>query len=207
MTASLPETAQFLQRLVHDEAKVVTQTGRYGMHEAHKRIFAGGKGQGGVAALLYLIGSHRRLGGFIGFDAHLPWEIQMDIALEIGAADGSGGDGIVSRGVECARGLLGFQSLVEEKRRLAGGLRQLATPICFVYEGSREEGQNVVSLLAGGLRMGVTERWCANGGEEWYGSSENMEAVFGFLEKTGVPRMCHVRECEPGVIAVAGRGD
>jgi hypothetical protein len=157
---------------------------------------------------LYLIGSHRRLGGFIGFDAHLPWEIQMDIALRIGAASRSGGDGTVSRGVECARGLLGFQSLVEEEGRLGEGLRQLATPICFVYEGSREKGQNVVSLLAGGLRIGVTERWCANGGEEWYGSSENMEAVFGFLEKTGVPRMCRVSDCEPGVsIAGAGRGE
>ncbi|KAL3446061.1 hypothetical protein BJX65DRAFT_279976 [Aspergillus insuetus] len=195
-TASLRETAKFLQRLVHEEAKVLTQTGKCGMHEAHHRIFVAGKGQGGAAALLYLIGSHRRLGGFIGFDAHIPWESQMDMVLAIWAADGCGGDLGALKGVDCVRGLLGFEPLEGKEGKGTDAMRQLETPVCFMYDGLREKGRSVVSLLAGGFRMTVTNRWCAHGGEEWYGSSEDMEAVFGFLEMVGVPRIRHVRECE-----------
>jgi predicted esterase len=195
-TASLPETAEFLQRLVHEEAKVLTQTGRCGMHQAHKRIFIGGKGQGGAAALLYLAGSHRRLGGFIGLDAALPWQYHMEIAVQLGAAEGSCGDDSVSRGVQCVRSLLGFKRLGEEERRLADRLCQLETPVCFVYEGSREKGRNLVSLFADGFGMDITKWWCENGAKECHASSDSMKAVLGFLEKVGVPRMYPVSERE-----------
>lgn len=82
-TGMLPETAVFLQRLIHSEARVLRDTGGYGLHAAYGRIVLGGMSHGGAAALLYLLGSHRPLGGLLGIGAMLPWKYQLELLLEM----------------------------------------------------------------------------------------------------------------------------
>ncbi|KAL2839009.1 hypothetical protein BJX68DRAFT_248267 [Aspergillus pseudodeflectus] len=195
--ASLVETAQFLQRLVHEEAKVIAQTGRYGMHQAHRRIFIGGKGQGGAAALLYLLGSHRQLGGVICFDAVLPWEYQLEVALEVTVLGGGNGNIGAVRGLNLVRCLLGFEGRDgrSDLARNMDGLHHLRTPVFFGCGGeSRGSGQATVSLLDCAFRMHVTERWCGKGGKQWYTQPDNVEAVLWFLSGACVPRVYNVTE-------------
>ncbi|KAL2810550.1 hypothetical protein BJX63DRAFT_315207 [Aspergillus granulosus] len=184
-TASLPETARFLQRVINDEAKVLMTAGKHGMHEAHKRLFVGGSGHGGAVALLYLLGSHRQLGGFIGLDAMLPWQFQLEIALEVGTS-GDGDSGVV-RGVNYVRELLGFERLEGNKGGCVEALQHLRTPVFFGYRESREKGRVVASLLADAFRVHITEKWCASRGTEYYSQPENLEALVEFLEEICVP--------------------
>ncbi|KAL2835472.1 hypothetical protein BJY01DRAFT_223686 [Aspergillus pseudoustus] len=191
-TASLAETARFLQRLIHDEAKVLTKNGKYRMHEAHKRIFIGGHGQGGAAALLYLLGSHRRLGGFIGLDTTMPWQLQLEMALEVGM-HGEDDFGVV-RGVDYVRDLLGFEHLEEKGGEYAKSLLHLRTPVFLGHGAPQKHGRIIASVLAAGFRMEVTERLGASKGRQWYAQAEDLEAVLGFVEGIGVPRTCLVSE-------------
>jgi hypothetical protein len=171
------------------------------MHEAHRRIFIGGNGQGGAAALLYLLGSHRQLGGLICFDAVLPWEYQLDLALEVTGSGSGGNDAGALRGVNFMRSLLGFEDL-DRRSDLTGtrdGLHHLRTPVFFGYgEKCRGIARPILSVLDCGFRMDVTEKLCENGGERWYAHPDNVEAVLGFLAGMCMPRVCTVTNFEVG---------
>ncbi|KAL3461960.1 hypothetical protein BJX64DRAFT_260044 [Aspergillus heterothallicus] len=191
-TASLPETARFLQRLIHDEAKMLVAEGRIGMYAAHKRIVIGGKGHGGAAALLYLLGSHRQLGGFIGFEVTVPWQFQLDLAVAMGM--GGPDVGSPARVVHWARALLEFEGVDVKVDRdtHAHRLLHLRTPVFLGVGGPGD--QDLGLLFDRAFSVEITQRLWASEGKGWYSLPENLETVCAFLERISIPRSYPVLE-------------
>lgn len=207
-TATLPETAVFLQRLIHSEARLLRDKGDYGLHAAYGRVVVGGLSHGGAAALLYLLGSHRPLGGFLGIGALLPWKYQLELLLEM-YEDGFGRRKAIV-GTNYVRDLLQFERLAvgnegyrscenlkdAEKDNQAARMPAWQYPLihlntpAFLGHGSQPEKENSMGRCLGGIfGMDVIDIDCTEHGKEWYSVPEAFEHVLSFLEqRVGIHR-------------------
>lgn len=215
-TGTLPETAVFLQRLIHSEARLLRDIGGYGLHAAYGRVVLGGMSHGGAAALLYLLGSHRPLGGFLGIGAMLPWKYQLELLLEMYVDEFGRRKAIV--GSNYVRELLQFERLaignegyrpknpedtemdVRESRTPAWQypLIHLRTPV-FLGHGSQPEKENSMGRCLGSIfGMDVVDMDYRKYGKDWHTDLEAFGHVLSFLEeKVGMPRASIVDEQPP----------
>lgn len=217
-TATLPETAVFLQRLIHSEARLLRDNEKYGLHAAYGRVIIGGMGHGGAAALLYLLGSHRPLGGFLGIGTMLPWKYQLELLLEMYEDEFGRRKAIV--GSNYIRDLLQFERLAvgnegyrcENSRCAEKDNRELRTPAwqyplihsetpAFLGHGSQPEKENSMGRCLDGIfGMDVIDMDCSKYDKDWYTIPEAFDNVLGFLEqKVGMPRASIVDESPSAV--------